>query len=60
MPSKFVTSAEESETETGVKPQPSFVITPIMPHSLRAMKNSSIEAKDTAVEDKTTKQEDEN
>ena len=60
MPSKFVTSAEEWEAETGLKLQPSFVITPIMPHSLRAIKTPSTKAKDTAVEDKTNKQKNEN
>ena len=60
MPSKFVTSAEEWEAETGLKLEPSFVITPIMPRSLRTMKTPSTKAKDTAVGDKTTKQENKN
>ena len=60
MPSKVVTSAKEWEAETGLKLEPSFVITPIMPRSLRAMKTPSTKAKDTAVEDKTTKQKNEN
>ncbi|MFL2540984.1 MAG: hypothetical protein ACJ0UT_03260 [Candidatus Latescibacterota bacterium] len=60
MPSKVVTSAEEWEAETGLKLQPAFVITPIMPRSLRTMKTPSTKAKDMAAGDKTTKQENEN
>jgi len=41
MPSKFVTTAEEWEKETGLQLEPTISITPMTPKSLRAKSDKS-------------------